>query len=139
MTTPAEKLRTAEIMSRNVLTLREETTVSEAAAALIERRISGAPVTDAEGKLLGILSEEDLIGAYYEGGKALAGQRIGACEVLGTPLITRKVVSAREETPVAEVAKRLMSLKIKRMPVIDAAGKVVGVVSRKDILKALVR
>jgi CBS domain-containing protein len=130
-------LKAQDIMTREVMTFSEETTVREAAALLLERRISGAPVVDRDGKLSGVLSEEDLIGVFYEGHRNLEKTAIGTCSVLGSSLVTRKVISVRPETLVQEIAKKLMSLKIKRVPVVDGASRVVGVVSRKDILKAL--
>lgn len=131
-------LKAEDIMSREVTCLREETTIAEAAQALIDGRISGAPVVDKDGKLTGVISEEDLIGVYYEGHREYAKATIGATSVLGSSLVTRKAITVKPETAVHEIAKRLMSLRIKRVPVVDGAGKVLGVVSRKDILKALV-
>jgi CBS domain-containing protein len=136
---PTKSLKAADVMTKEVFMFQEETTVREAAAALIERRISGAPVIDKAGKLAGVLSEEDLIGVFYEGGRDLEKQPIGTCHVLGSSLITRKVVAVKPETALHDIAKKLMGLKIKRVPVVDAEHKVVGVVSRKDILKALVK
>jgi CBS domain-containing protein len=130
-------LRAQDIMTRSVFSLREETTVSEAAKVLIDRRISGAPVVDKDGKLSGVISEEDLIGVYYEGNRKLETTAIGTCKVLGSSLVTRKVIAVKPSTAVDEIAKKFMQLKIKRVPVVDEANKVVGVVSRKDILKAL--
>ena len=130
-------LKAEDIMTRKVMAFREETTVQEAAATLVEKRISGAPLVDKEGKLTGVISEEDLIGVFYEGHRNLDKTPIGKCNVLGSSLVTRKVVTVKPETPVTEIAKKLMGLKIKRVPVVDAQNKVVGVVSRKDILKAL--
>ncbi len=137
LTDPIKTLKAKDIMTANVATFREETTVKEAAAALIERRISGAPVVDAAGKLAGVISEEDLIGVFYEGHRDLDKTPIGTCKVLGGSLVTRKVVAVKPDTSVQEIAKKLMTLKIKRVPVVDPERRVVGVVSRKDILKAL--
>jgi CBS domain-containing protein len=133
-----EGMSAADVMTREVLCLREDTTIADAARLLIERRISGAPVVDRDGKLAGVLSEEDLIAVYYEGHRDFARSPIGACRVLGSSLVTRKVVTVKPETDLHEISKKFLGLKIKRVPVVDAAGKVVGVVSRKDILKALV-
>ncbi|HVY63054.1 MAG TPA: CBS domain-containing protein [Planctomycetota bacterium] len=132
-------LKAADVMTRDVFTLQETATVREAATALIERRISGAPVVDAAGKLSGLLSEEDLIGVFYEGVSDLDRRPIGTCTVLGSSLVTRKVVAVRPETALHDIAKKLLNLKIKRVPVVDAEHRVLGVVSRKDILKALVK
>jgi len=134
---PNETLKAQDIMTSDVMTFREETTIAEAASELLKRRISGAPVVDEAGRLAGVLSEEDLISVYYEGHRDLERTPIGKCQVLGSSLVTRKVVTVRPETTVTEIAKKLIGLKIKRVPVVDAEGKVLGVVSRKDILKAL--
>ena len=131
-------LKAEDVMTRDVTCFREETTIAEAADALIAKRISGAPVVDKDGKLTGVVSEEDLIGVYYEGHRDVAKTAIGSVSVLGSSLVTRKAITVKPETAVHEIAKRLITLKIKRVPVVDAAGKVLGIVSRKDILKALV-
>ena len=131
-------LKAEDVMTRNVTCFREETTIAEAAEALISKRISGAPVVDRDGKLTGVISEEDLIGVYYEGHRDVMKTAIGSVSVLGSSLVTRKSITVKPETAVHEIAKRLITLKIKRVPVVDPAGKVLGIVSRKDILRALV-
>src|SRR5262249_20186657 len=101
-------LRAEDVMTREVMMFREDTTVTEAAARLIDKRISGAPVVDKEGRLTGVLSEEDLIGVYYEGHRNLDKTPIGTCSVLGGSLVTRKVIAVKADTPLPEIAKKLL-------------------------------
>ena len=74
-----------------------------------------------------------------EGHRDLDKAPIGKSAVLGAPLVTRGVFSVREETEASEIAKIMILQKIRRVPVVDGANRVVGIVSRKDILEALIK
>ncbi|WP_395091266.1 CBS domain-containing protein [Armatimonas sp.] len=142
----------AGIMTRDVVTISENATLREAAALLSEKQISGAPVVDAQGNLVGILSESDLLN---EGRKRAALPRTAAFggflaseEVLqrlyhaGADLCVRSVMStnlqmATEETTVIEATRTMISKKINRLPVVDSEGTLVGIVTREDLLKAV--
>lgn len=142
----------AGIMTRPVVTILENATLREAAALLSEKQISGAPVVDAQGNLVGILSESDLLN---EGRKRAALPRTAAFgvfvaseEVLqrlyhaGADLCVRSVMStnlqtATEDTTVIEATRTMVSKKINRLPVVDSEGTLVGIVTREDLLKAV--
>jgi CBS-domain-containing membrane protein len=130
-------LTAAAVMSRTVVAFTEQTSVLEATRTLIDEGISGAPVLDKDQKLVGIITEEDLLGVFYEGHRDLGRTTLGACAVLGSSLVTRRVFTVPPEMPAREVAKKLMIKKIKRVPVIDADRKVLGIVSRRDLLQAM--
>ncbi|GIW72032.1 MAG: hypothetical protein KatS3mg102_1574 [Planctomycetota bacterium] len=130
-------LTAGEIMTREVVCLRGEQTVLEATRTLVERGISGAPVVDERGVLLGLVTEEDLLGAFYEEAPGIESETLERCHVLGAGLITRRVVAVRPEQRAHEIARAMIVRKIKRVPVVDAEGRVIGVVSRRDILRAL--
>ena len=139
-------------MTRPVVTILENATLREAAALLSEKQISGAPVVDAQGNLVGILSESDLLN---EGRKRAALPRTAAFgvfvaseEVLqrlyhaGADLCVRSVMStnlqtATEDTTVIEATRTMVSKKINRLPVVDSEGTLVGIVTREDLLKAV--
>lgn len=110
-----------DIMTRDVITATPRTTVKELARILTKNHISGLPVLDRKGKLLGIVSEADII--------AKKGR-------LARSIMSPHVTSVTEETPVEEIAKVLTVHKIKRVAV-SRGETLVGIVSRGDIVRAL--
>ena len=110
-----------DIMTRHVYTTTPEMTVRDAARIMAEKRISGMPVLNQTGAMIGLLSEADIIGKQ--------GERVE--EIMST-----EIFSVSEETPVGEIAQLLSQKKIKRVPVITN-GRLVGVVSRADIVAAV--
>ncbi len=139
-------------MTRDVVTISEDATLREAAALLSEKQISGAPVVDAQGNLVGILSESDLLNEARKRAAlprtAAFGFFVASEEILqrlyhdGADLCVRSVMStnlqtATEETTVVEATRTLISRKINRLPIVDSTGKLVGIVTREDLLKAV--
>ncbi len=115
-------MRVRDIMTPNVVSVREKTPVREVAQALARHRISGAPVCDARGHLVGLVSEYDLI-ARPEAKTA-------------ADAMTRDVISVMEDTSVDEVRLLLVNRKVKRLPVLRGQ-KVVGIVSRADLVREI--
>ena len=114
----------SDIMTRKVCTIRPEASAQEAAQLLDQRRISGAPVVDSDGRLIGIITEADIISKVNR-----EGLRVG-------DIMSHEVTVVTEETPVGEIAMLLTERKIKRVPVVTN-GKLVGIVSRADIVHAV--
>jgi CBS domain-containing protein len=114
----------SDIMTRKVATIRPEASAQEAAQLLDEKRISGAPVVDAESKIIGIITEADIISKVNRDGLRVAD------------IMSHDVIAISEETPVSEIAALLAARKIKRVPVVRD-GKLVGIVSRADIVHAV--
>jgi CBS domain-containing protein len=110
-----------QIMTRDVITVRPTTSVKELAMTLIKNQISGAPVADRNGKIIGVVSEADIV--------AKKGKTV-------RDIMTKKIISVSEETPVEEIARLMTTHKIKRLPVMNS-GKVLGIVSRADIVSAI--
>ncbi len=142
------RLRARDVMSSPAVTVRPDTPVAEAARIMAQRRISGLPVVDEEGRLVGIVTEADLLlkEAGPGGLPLLAFHREGTPpEVL--PLVrryegqvvgdvmTREVVTAEEETPLHQVAALMARKNVNRVPIVRGR-QVVGIVSRNDVLKA---
>ncbi len=119
----------SDIMTPRVVTTTASATVAEVAKSLAQNRISGMPVvTEGEvrgllNKVVGIISEADIL-------KAPAGAPVES-------VMSREVVSVSPDTPIEEIIKRLAERNIKRVPVIDEAGRLVGIVSRADIVIAM--
>ena len=107
-----------DVMTRNVVTFREDTPVDEVAATLISKRITGAPVVSGEGHVVGIISETDV---FSKKGK------------VARDIMSPRVISVTEETGIDEAARLLIGERIRRVPVIRG-GKMVGLLSRSDVL-----
>ena len=140
------ELKARDVMSTRVVTVSSKTLVVEAAKLMLANRISGLPVVDDFGRLVGIVSEADLlrrpeIGTQVvdcgEFGSELASQFPKSCGQYVGDVMTTKVASVLGSTPLAAIADLLETMRLKRVPVIED-GKVVGVVSRADLLRAFV-
>src|ERR687892_254386 len=110
-----------EIMTKDIITAAPDLTVRKLAMTLVKNQISGAPVAAKNGKIVGIVSEADIV--------AKKGKDVKA-------IMSKKVISVDEDTPVEEIAQLMTKHKIKRLPVMNG-GKVVGIVSRADIVNAI--
>ena len=110
-----------DIMTRDIIMVKPKMTVKQLAMLLIKNQISGAPVAAEDGKIVGIVSEADILAKK-------------ARQVKG--IMSTKVVSVNEETPVEEIAQIMSIHKIKRLPVMKG-DKIVGIVSRADIVSAI--
>jgi CBS domain-containing protein len=113
-----------DIMTRKVCTIHPEASAQEVAQLLDSQRISGAPVVNAGGKLIGIITEADIISKVNRDGLCVAD------------IMSHELLVVNEETPVSEIAMLLTERKIKRVPVVQD-GKLVGIVSRADIVHAV--
>ena len=113
-----------DIMTSKVCTIRPEASVQEIAQLLYRERISGAPVVDADGRIIGIITEADIISKVNREGLSVGD------------IMSHEVISVEEETPVNEIAALLTERKIKRVPVVHD-DKLVGIVSRADIVHAV--
>jgi CBS domain-containing protein len=146
-------VKVSEIMTRRVRTARPDASLREAAREMSEGHVSGLPVCDASGRLVGILTEGDILRVFRKvsipffidvlGGEfAIPGphvlerqlQEVTAYRV--DQLMTRQVVTARPDEEVAEAARRMHRHDVKLLPVVEADGRLVGVVSRADIVRA---
>jgi CBS domain-containing protein len=136
-----------DVMTTKVVTVAPDTPVTEIAELLAERQISAVPVVSDDGRLLGIVSEGDLIhGLGQEGAKRswwldlLASPQARAKEYLkghgrlASDVMTRGVISVAPDTPLPEIARLLEQRRIKRVPVLRD-GALVGIVSRADLLR----
>jgi CBS domain-containing protein len=116
--------RAKDIMTTRVVTVKPSTPIPDAARLLVRRKISGVPVVDEKDKtkVVGILTEADLLAAPA-GAKTVA------------EVMRKRVISVAPDTSVDDIAATLVKRKIKRVPVLDG-GKLVGIVSRIDVLRA---
>jgi CBS domain-containing protein len=141
-----EELKASDLMSGEVVTISPKATVVEAARLMLEHRVSGLPVVDAQGQLVGVISEGDMLCRAEIGAESvddsfwsleLARQFLKAHGRYVEDVMTSKVVSVDENTPLAEIARLLQVMRLKRVPVTNH-GEVVGIVSRADVLRVLI-
>ena len=121
-------------MSDGVMSIAAEATVLEAVELLVGNHVSAMPVVNADGVMIGIVSEADLIGHADLGTGATASQD-RALRVVD--VMTSSIVTADETASLAEVAGLMLKHRIKRVPIVRD-GLVVGIVSRANLLQALV-
>ena len=147
-------MRAMDVMTTNVITVGPDTAVQEVAKILSERSISGVPVVDVENRLIGIVSEGDLLHRVETGTERRAQRRrswwldtIGSDGELARDYIksrgrtakdvmTREVITVSDTTELAEIANLLETKRIKRVPVVRDS-KLVGIVSRANLVRAL--
>lgn len=113
-----------DIMTRKVITVLPSASAQEAAQLLDYNRISGLPVVDEHARIIGIITEADIISKVDR-----AGLNVG-------DIMSREIIAVDEETPVNEIAAMLTERRIKRVPVVSE-GRLVGIVSRADIVHAV--
>jgi CBS domain-containing protein len=142
-------MKAADIMVRDVIMLHVDDTVQKAAQVLLEHRISGGPVVDADGRLAGMVSEGDLMRRAEIGTEkrrswwldilsypeAQARDFVRAHAVKVADIMSKRVVTASENTSLGEIATLLERNGIKRVPIMREE-KVVGIVSRANLLRA---
>jgi CBS-domain-containing membrane protein len=143
-------MKARDIMTTPAIAVRPGVSVAEVADILVKSEISAVPVVDDHGKLVGIVSEGDLIRRTETGterrrawwlrlltGEAeLASDFIKANARRVEDIMTRDVITVTDETPVGEIASLLEKKRIKRVPVV-AHGDLVGIVSRANLVRAL--
>ena len=120
-----------DYMSASLVTFTTEMDVMNAIDVLVKHRISGAPVVDERGNLVGLLSEKDCMKVAVQAGyfEELAG--------LVKDYMTHNVITVESEANILEVAKLFMEKGPRRYPVVED-NRLVGQISRRDVLKALV-
>lgn len=137
----------SDLMTKDVVTVKRDSDLQEAARRLSGLRISGMPVVDDEDKVVGVISEADLLS--LTGLKREHTFKDLLRHVLGEPLPARKsgnrvgdvmsvpAITARAEDDIRKVAAILDERRIKRLPVVDADGRLIGIIARADIVRAM--
>ena len=143
-------MRIDDLMTREVRTVRSDTPLKEAARILAELHVSGLPVVDSDGYVLGVLSEGDIL--FKEIGvqdkPSLVERLIGgtvdtvdlkrsartAGQAMSTPAIT-----IGKRRAVSKAASMMIENGVKRLPVVDDGGRLIGIVTRADLVRAFVR
>lgn len=143
-------MNAGDVMSQGTITIAPDASINEAIQLMLKRRISGIPVVDSAGGLVGIVTEGDLlrrseIGTQRQrprwiefliGPGRLASEYVSASGRKVDEVMTTPVHTVTEDTPLAEVVNIMESKQVKRLPVVRD-GRVVGILSRANLLRAL--
>lgn len=143
-------MKAQEIMTRDVITVGPDTSVRDIAALMVEKHISGVPVLTDNGKIIGMVSQSDLLHRAELGTErrhkwwfrtfsdsyALAQEYAKAHGLKAHDIMSRYVVSVRDDAELRDVADILDSHRIKRVPVVQE-GHLVGIITRGDLVRTL--
>jgi len=136
-----------DVMTPSVVAVREDANYKEMVTVMRSRRVSAFPVLDAADRVIGLVSEADLLAkeAAPELPQGLIrrawrmADRSKAAGVTAAEVMTRPAVTIGEDAPVAEAARLMQSRRVKRLPVVDDYGRLHGIVSRADLLSVFER
>lgn len=143
-----------DIMTKELITARSTDTVDTCASLLYKHNISGLPVLDDAGQLVGIVTEGDLIRReskiqgpavleilggliYLDSPKKYMEELKQSMGQLVSDVMTRKIITIKPDATIEEAATLMVQKKVKRLPVVDSTGKLLGIISRRDIMSYL--
>jgi CBS domain-containing protein len=132
-----------DVMTIEVITVTPEHSLKEAARLMVDNGISGIPVVEGESVVVGIITEADflvrdpgprprLLSVFFDEGVSAPSEAVG-------DVMTRHPVVVFEDTTLSEAGRTMANKNVKRLPVVDADGHLVGIISRSDIVRAFAR
>ena len=143
-------MKIASIMTTDVVTIPLGSTYEEAAKAFYDRQVSGMPVVDAQGQVVGVLSDKDLYRVLFPWYKSFLEDPVEYTDFEAREakieevrhksiegFMSRQVFSVESDTPIMKAGAMMLAHSIHRLPVIDG-GKLVGIVTRSDIYRSIV-
>jgi CBS domain-containing protein len=143
-------VRVGEVMTRDVVSVTPDTPLKDVAAALVERGVSGLPVCDADGAVVGVLSEADLLVKQGGAPERSSGLFAWLVDTASAPdlaklrahtageAMTAPAITVESGAPVSEAARTMVSLGVNRLPVVED-GRLVGIVTRADLVRLFTR
>jgi CBS domain-containing protein len=134
-------IKVRDVLSADVIVVAPEAPLKEVAELLFQHRISGVPVTDRDGKVLGVVSEADFVRkeASSDAGRKRAREGPVLEARTAGEAMTSPAITVGPECDVYEAARLMTDRRVNRLPVTDAEGKLVGIVTRADLVRAFVR
>lgn len=127
-------LQAQTIMKKDVVTIHPETPLDKVIDILIQYTITGVPVVNADSTIAGMITEKDILSFLIDQNVLdLTNDRI-LCETTAYHIMTTNVVSFDAGTSVIDICSSLVSHNFRRVPITDKDGKLVGIISRKDII-----
>jgi len=116
-------------MTTNVVTVKKDMVITDVIALLLRWHISALPVVDEDNKMVGIVSEIDLVNVTFDG---------NAANTTVEDVMTTEIISFNPTTQLADLVRSFSERHLRRVPIIDE-GKVVGIISRRDLLREMLR
>lgn len=126
------QVQVIDYMSENLVTFRPDQTIGEVTHILIQKKISGGPVLDSDGNLVGIISEGDCLKEVVKGKYSNVPNHPGVV----SDHMVRNVITIEPDINILEAAAKFLSMKVRRFPVMKD-GKLIGQISQRDILRAV--
>jgi len=118
-----------EIMTRELIHATDDMTIEDALKVLINYRITGLPVVDKKGKMTGVISEYDILTQISQAKK-------NSSKIFQQIIhYSTKVNAIKEDTPLSKIVLQFIETKNRRLPVINKSGKLVGIITRRDLMK----
>jgi CBS domain-containing protein len=120
-----------DIMSTDLLTVEANSSLEDVVKLIVSERVTGVPVVDSEGRMVGVCSDYDIIRQFS---KAKRKER----DVFRKKIdYSKKVETVTTETLLSEIAEKFVTMKYRRLPVLDQEGRLVGIITRRDMMKVL--
>lgn len=143
-------MKAQDVMTKSVATVRPDTSIQDIAALMVEKHISGIPVVGDDGKVVGMVSQSDLLHRAEVGterkhkwwfriladNKDMAREYAKAHGMRASDVMSRYVISVKADAELSDVAEILDNNRIKRVPVMDG-DRLVGIITRGDLVRAL--
>lgn len=118
-----------EIMTRDLIRATEDMTIEEALKVLINHKVTGLPVVDSKGKMKGVISEYDIL-------TQISGSTKKHAEIFQEQITySKKIDSITEDTPLSKIVSEFIDTKYRRLPVVDDNGNLVGIITRRDLMR----
>ncbi|MFW0861417.1 MAG: CBS domain-containing protein [Dethiobacter sp.] len=144
-----------EVMTRDVVTVTLTASVTEVARLLVEHKVSGLPVVDEEHRVVGMITEGDLIHQdkkvhmpafleilggviYLENPQRIVNDLKKMTATKVAEVMTSKVYTVKENASMEDIATIMVERQVNRLPVVGQDGKLVGIISRQDLVKAMI-
>lgn len=148
-------LKAKDIMTRDVITVKPAVTIEELASIFIEKKISGAPVVNDNGDLIGMVTENDLISQnkrlhiptvvrlfdafiMLESQSKIEKEIKKMAAVTVGDICTKEVITATEDTPIEDLATIMSEKKVHLIPVVDGK-KIIGIIGKMDMIKMMMK
>lgn len=145
-------MKVREVMIRDVTSLKPEDSAQAALELLFKMKISGLPVVGRDGKLAGMFTEKGILRhilpsyvekvgkfIYEENPKSTRKKFAALSSMKVSDIMRTEVVTTTEDVTLCEAARLMLTQRVRRVPVVDKSGKVIGMVARCDILKAMTK
>lgn len=145
-------MKVSSIMTKTIVTVSPSTTLRQVARLIFGGNMSGLPVVDGKGKLLGLIVEKDLLSQFYPSQSEFAENVASirdfeemekkAKEVMGKPVekfMSKEPTTISPDTPIMRAGSLMLSKRLSRLPVVNDRGKLVGIITQGDLFRAIVR